>query len=206
MKVQFLKGLRTFQECQVKDDNSQAQKIGKVTSDKKKFHTKDLQKLNYVLLLRLLNLEGKDGQDSQYTWRKYEIQNCGQKLSEEGRREGRNTIQKRLFLQFTISPVTDDITNKCRNLNHEKHYNTYYVSNTGTLTNEGLHMWDTENTRRKKFTKNVMYEISKATEFLSQLSTDQMIILKLITEKYDVEVHATLMSYKQSLPAVKNNF
>ena len=51
-----------------------------------------------------------------------------------------------------------------------------------------------------------MYEISKATEFLSQLSTDQMIILKLITEKYDVEVHATLMSYKQSLPAVKNNF
>lgn len=57
----------------------------------------------------------------------------------------------------------------------------------------------------KKFTKNVMYEISKATEFLGQLSRDQTIILKLITEKYDVKVHAKLMSYKQSLPAVKNN-
>jgi len=30
--------------------------------------------------------------------------------------------------------------------------------------------------------------------------------IKIITEKYDVKVHSTLMSLKQSLPAVKNNF
>jgi hypothetical protein len=35
-------------------------KIGKTTSDKKKFHTKDLPKLN-DLILRFFNLDGKDG-------------------------------------------------------------------------------------------------------------------------------------------------
>lgn len=97
-----------------------------------------------------------------------------------GRKEGGNEYYKeRLFcsLQFHLQykneynirePVTDDVTNKCRNLNNEKHHNTYYISNTGTLTNEGLHMWDTENARRKKkkLKKKCMYKISKATEFL----------------------------------------
>ena len=46
-------------------------------------------------------------------------------------------------------PAKEDITNKCENLNHEKFHNTYYVSNTGTLSNEGLHMWDTEHTGGK---------------------------------------------------------
>ena len=47
-------------------------------------------------------------------------------------------------------PVKEDVTNKCGNMNHEKLHNTYYVSNTVTLTNEGLHMWDTEHMGRKK--------------------------------------------------------
>jgi hypothetical protein len=36
-------------------------KIGKIKSNKKKFHPKDLQKSNYQILLRFLNLDGKDG-------------------------------------------------------------------------------------------------------------------------------------------------
>jgi hypothetical protein len=63
-------------------------KIGKITSDKKKFHIKYLQKLNYLIVLRFLNLEGKRWIRQPDTWRKYKNTKLWSEII-RGRKEGR---------------------------------------------------------------------------------------------------------------------